>query len=63
MTVLRAIDTGGGFTDFAAKKRVQLTRAGSKKVITVNCVRALTHPDLDLEVFPGDKIFVPKRWF
>jgi protein involved in polysaccharide export with SLBB domain len=63
MTVLRAIDTGGGFTDFAAKKRVQLTRAGSGKVITVNCVKALTHPDLDLEVFPGDKIFVPRRLF
>jgi len=63
MTVLRAIDTAGGFTDFAAKKRVQLTRAGSKHYITVNCVKALTHPELDLEVFPGDKIYVPRRLF
>jgi protein involved in polysaccharide export with SLBB domain len=63
MTVLRAIDTAGGFTDFARKTRVQLTRASGGKVIIVNCVKALTHPELDLQVFPGDKIYVPKRPF
>jgi protein involved in polysaccharide export with SLBB domain len=63
MTVLRAIDTGGGFTDFAAKTRVKLTRAGGKKVINVNCVKARSHPELDLEVFPGDIVYVPKRIF
>jgi len=62
MTVLRAIATAGGFTDFAAKTRVELTRAGGKKPIIVDCKKARTHPELDLEVYPGDIINVPKRW-
>jgi protein involved in polysaccharide export with SLBB domain len=60
MTVLRAIDTAGGFTDFARKTRVQVTRA-SGDTVTVNCVKALSQPDLDVEIYPGDKVFVPKR--
>jgi len=62
MTVLRAIDSAGGFTDFARRSRVTITRASGKQ-ITVNCVRALEHPELDLDVFPGDKITVKKRLF
>jgi protein involved in polysaccharide export with SLBB domain len=62
MTVLGAIDAAGGFTDFSNKKRVKLTRRDNRQ-FTVNCVKALEDPTLDLEVFPGDKIFVPKRWW
>ena len=62
MTVLRAIDSAGGFTDFARKTRVIITRANGRQ-ITVNCTRALEHPEFDLEVFPGDQITVKKRWF
>jgi len=57
-TVLKAITSAGGFTDFAAKGRVKLTRAG--KVTSVNCRKALTHPELDLKVYPGDRIWVPR---
>ena len=60
MTVLRAIDSAGGFTDFANRSHVTITRANGKQV-TVNCKRALEHPELDLDVFPGDKIWVKKR--
>jgi hypothetical protein len=28
---------------------------------TVNCVKALDKPSLDPEVYPGDKIHVPRR--
>ncbi len=62
MTVLRAIDSAGGFTDFANKSRVTITRANGRQ-ITVNCARALEHPEIDLDVFPGDKVWVKKRWF
>ena len=60
ITVLRAIASANGFTDFANKKKVKLTRVNGHTV-TVNCVKALDHPEMDLEVFPGDKIHVPRR--
>ncbi len=60
MTVLRAINTVGGFTDFANKTKVQVIRANGGK-FTVNCKKALSHPELDREVYPGDIINVPKR--
>ena len=54
ISVTRAIQSAGDFTDWANKKKVQLIRSnGEKKVI--NCVKALEKPELDLEVFPGDK--------
>jgi polysaccharide biosynthesis/export protein VpsN len=62
MTVLRAIATAGGFTDFANKRKVQVTRADNRQFI-VNCVKALDDPDLDVEIFPGDRINVPPRLF
>lgn len=61
-TVLKAIASAGGFTDFAKKKAVKLTRLDGRQ-FTVNCVKARTDPGLDLEVYPGDKIFVPRKIF
>ena len=60
ITVLKAIASAGGFTDFANKKKVKLTRVDGRTQI-VNCVKALDNPSLDLEVYPGDKIHVPRR--
>jgi protein involved in polysaccharide export with SLBB domain len=61
-TVLSAIYTAGGFNDFAARRRVQLTRQDGK-IYYVNCKDALKDPTLDIEVFPGDKIFVDMKTF
>ena len=58
--MLKAIASAGGFTDFANKKKVKLTRVDGRTQ-TVNCVKALDNPSLDLEVYPGDKIHVPRR--
>lgn len=60
ITVLGAIASANGFTDFAKKTKVKLTRVDGR-TLTVNCVKALTHPELDLEVYPGDKIHVPRK--
>jgi protein involved in polysaccharide export with SLBB domain len=60
ITVLKAIASAGGFTDFANKKKVKLTRVDGRSY-TVNCVKALDNPALDLEIYPGDKIHVPRR--
>jgi polysaccharide export outer membrane protein len=59
MTLTQAIASAGGFTDFADKKRVKLIRANGKNE-TVNCKKLIDHPELDPEVFPGDKVHVPR---
>lgn len=62
VTVIKAIQSCGDFTDFANKKKVKLIRVDGK-TYTVNCVKAIDKPDLDLPVYPGDKIHVPRRLF
>lgn len=61
ITVLRAVAAAGGFTDFAARTRVELVRAGTGERILVDARKAKSNPKLDLVVFPGDQIFVPRR--
>jgi protein involved in polysaccharide export with SLBB domain len=63
ITVTQAIRAAGDFNPFAAKKKVQLRRALTGKTFVVNCVKAIDHPELDLSVFPGDTIFVPRRFW
>lgn len=63
ITLLRAIATAGDFTDFAKKTRVQVARPGLKKVIEVDCIKARSRPELDIEIFPEDKITVLRRMF
>jgi polysaccharide biosynthesis/export protein len=60
ITVLQAIASSAGFTDFANKKKVKLTRVDGRSQI-VNCVKARDNPRLDPEIYPGDKIHVPRR--
>jgi polysaccharide export outer membrane protein len=62
MSVLKAITTAGGFTDFAKKSRVQLSRTDGKKS-RVDCLAALKNAELDLPVHPDDVVFVPRRYF
>jgi polysaccharide export outer membrane protein len=59
MTVLRAITTAGGFTDFAKKTKIEVRRSNGK-TDHVNYNKALKDPKLDLPVFPGDEIVVPR---
>jgi len=62
MTVTKAIASAGYFTDFARKTKVRLIRVNGKKE-TIDCVKAETEPSLDLPVYPGDSIHVPRRLF
>lgn len=59
-TVLKAIASAGGFTDFAKKRGVKLARQDGRK-LTINCIKAIEEPSLDVEIFPGDKIYVPRK--
>ena len=62
MTVLKAIASAKGFSIYANKSKVRLTRANSHKPIIVDCDAALDNPRLDLPVYPGDSIDVPHHW-
>jgi polysaccharide export outer membrane protein len=62
MTVLKAITSAGGFTDFASKRKVRVIRSDKRKE-TENCIKALDDPKLDLEIFPGDTVHVPRKIF
>ncbi len=60
LTILKAIDLAGGFTEFADRRKVRIIR--SAQITTVNCKKALDAPaEHDVEIFPGDKIQVDKR--
>ncbi len=61
MTVLRAIDTVGGFTDYAKRSRIELRRA-SGEIRYVNWDKARKDPKLDLKIYPNDQIIVHRRW-
>ncbi len=63
MTVTRGIAAAAGFNPFADKRHVKLYRVNAKKALTINCVKALDHPELDIPVYPGDKIFVNRRLY
>jgi polysaccharide export outer membrane protein len=61
MTMLKAIQTAGSFTDFSKKGSVKLLRGD--KVIIVNCRRIEKDPRKDLKIYPGDTIIVKRRIF
>lgn len=58
MTVTAAIAAAGGFTEYANRSRVVVTRAANKKQITVNVRKAVNDPQLDLLLYPGDQVYV-----
>ena len=61
MTLLRAINAAGSFTDYANRRKVEITR--SKERIVVDCEDLRKHPDRDIPLRPGDSIWVPRSIF
>ena len=62
MTVTKAINAAGGFTEYADRTAVIVTRANRQQVI-VNVKKALNNPRLDLPVYPGDAVYVKRSIF
>ena len=60
ITITKAIESAGGFTEYAARSAVELNRSDGKK-FRVDCRKALEDSSLDRSVFPGDRIDVPMR--
>lgn len=61
MTILKAISACGGFTDYAQKREVKLSRGS--KVYVFNAVEALKDPSKDIPLQAGDQIQVPRTIF
>jgi len=61
ITLTGALDVAGNFTPFADKTHVQITRVDGT-VIIVNAVAALRHPEKDPPIYPGDRIWVGRRF-
>jgi protein involved in polysaccharide export with SLBB domain len=57
--VVEAVNTAGGPTDYANMKKVKVTRDNNEQ-ISVNIIKAQKDPKLNFEIFPGDRIDVPK---
>ncbi len=62
LTLLKAISAAGDFSEFGKKSEVTITRVGDRKEV-VNCEQALKDPKLDRPLFPGDRVYVPRRFF
>ncbi len=62
VTVTKAIQAAGDFTDFASRKNVELTRLNGERII-VNCKKALDDAKFDFPVYPGDKIRVRRSLY
>ena len=56
MTLLKAITTASGFTDFANRGAVEITRGRSKQVY--NCEELRKSPEKDIPIQPGDSVNV-----
>lgn len=63
ITVMKAIQSAGYFTDFANRKKVKLTRADGKKTYTIDCKKVLRDASKDIEVYPNDTIIVPRSLY
>ena len=57
MTVVKAINRAGGFTEYANRREVRVTRVNGQQV-TVDCKAAMKKPELDIPLYPGDRIEV-----
>lgn len=61
MTLMQAIAAAGGYTEFADRRRVVLTRGGETRTINMRDIER--DPRLDVTIEPGDVIRVPRSIF
>jgi polysaccharide export outer membrane protein len=60
-TLLKAINTAAGFTDYANRRKVQLVRG--KQQQEFDCEELQRNPSKDIQIRPGDTITVPRSIF
>lgn len=58
LTLLGAINSCGGFTEYAERKAVRIIRG--KDTFQIDCTAAQKSAGADPPVYPGDQIYVPR---
>ncbi len=61
-TLMKAINTASGFTDYANRRKVQLAR-GKEHPQVFDCEELLRNPAKDVPIRPGDTVTVPRSIF
>lgn len=61
ITLLQAIASAGGYTEFANPRRIQVSRGGQQ--ISADAYEIERNPDGDIAIETGDVIVVPRRIF
>lgn len=61
VTVLKAVNTAGGFTEYANRSRIEILRGDQK--IAVDFEKVRRNPADDVPLRPGDSIWVPRSIF
>jgi polysaccharide export outer membrane protein len=61
-TLMKAINTASGFTDYANRSKVQLAR-GKEPLQIFNCEELMRNPAKDVPIRPGDTVTVPRSVF
>ena len=61
VTLLKSINTAGGFTDYANRNKVEVARGKENRVF--NCEDLRRHPEKDVPIRPGDSIYVARSIF
>jgi protein involved in polysaccharide export with SLBB domain len=60
-TLMKAISTAGGFTDYANRRKVELVHGKDRLVL--DCQDLQHNPSKDVSIRPGDTITVPRSVF
>ena len=63
MTVLDGIASARGLSNYAAKRRILVTRKEGGAVLEFDYNKARDNPNHDLPLYPEDRIYVPRRQF
>ena len=61
VTLLKAINTASGFTDYANRRKVEVARGKERK--TFDCDDLRQRPEKDIAILPGDSIYVARSIF
>ena len=61
ITLLQAIAASGGYTDYADKEDVTITRRG--EIIKLNAKKIEKNPELDIPIEAGDRIKIDRSWY
>ncbi len=61
ITLLQAIAAAGGYTEYANKKNVSITRNG--KIFNMNVKKIEAHPEKDFPVEAGDRIKIHRTFY